>query len=102
MEKYVRLKDINDLLMQMYQEPRYQHEDEDYYSGISQVAGMIVGIETFEFEEPKVGKWISASTKPGVQIGMKCSLCGARIKYSEFFNGNHRYCHKCGAEMIKE
>ena len=48
------------------------------------------------------GKWISASTKPGVQIGMKCSLCGARIKYSEFFNGNHRYCHKCGAEMIKE
>ena len=50
----------------------------------------------------KEGKWISASTKPGVQIGMKCSLCGARIKYSEFFNGNHNYCHKCGAKMIKE
>ena len=45
------------------------------------------------------GKWISASTKPGVQIGMKCSLCGARIKYSEFFNGNHNYCYKCGAKM---
>ena len=102
MEKYVKLKDIDDLLMQMYREPRYQHEGEDYYSGVSQVAGMIVGIETFEFEEHKVGKWISASTKPGVQIGMKCSLCGARIKYSEFFNGNHRYCHKCGAKMSKE
>ena len=48
------------------------------------------------------GKWISASTKPGVHVGMKCSLCGARIKYSEFYNGNHIYCHKCGAKMIKE
>lgn len=47
-------------------------------------------------------KWISASTKPGVHVGMKCSLCGARIKYSEFYNGNHNYCHKCGAKMIKE
>ena len=45
------------------------------------------------------GRWIHASNKPGVFIGMKCSLCGARIKYSEFFNGNHNYCHKCGAKM---
>lgn len=44
-------------------------------------------------------KWISASEKQGVNIGMKCSFCGARIKYSEFFNGNHNYCHKCGAKM---
>ena len=43
--------------------------------------------------------WISASKKQGVNIGMKCSLCGARIKNSEFFNGNHNYCHKCGAKM---
>lgn len=47
----------------------------------------------------KVAKWISASTKPGVYAGMKCSLCGARIKYSEFYNGNHNFCHKCGAKM---
>lgn len=46
------------------------------------------------------GKWISASTKPGVNAGMKCSICGARIKNSEHFNGNHRFCHKCGARMI--
>ena len=43
--------------------------------------------------------WVSASKKQGVNIGMKCSLCGARIKNSEFFHGNHNYCHKCGARM---
>ena len=59
-------------------------------------------VQAADVEPIKQGKWISASTKPGVQIGMKCSLCGARIKYSEFFNGNHNYCHKCGAKMIKE
>ena len=59
-------------------------------------------LENSAVEPVNQGKWISASTKPGVQIGMKCSLCGARIKYSEFFNGNHNYCHKCGAKMIKE
>lgn len=53
-------------------------------------------------EEPKVGKWIPASTKPGVHAGMKCSLCKARITYSEHFNGQHLYCHKCGARMLKE
>lgn len=46
-----------------------------------------------------VGKWVSASQKTGVNIGMKCAICGARIKYSEFFNGNHNFCHKCGAKM---
>ena len=102
MEKYVKLKDINDMLVKMHEEPRYQHEGEDYHSGVAQVAVMLIDAPTVEFEEPKVGKWISASAKPGVQVGMKCSLCGARIKYSEFFNGNHNYCHKCGAKMSKE
>ena len=47
-------------------------------------------------------KWIPASDKPGVSVGMKCSLCKARISYSEFYGGNHRYCHKCGAAMDLE
>ena len=102
MEKYVKLKDVNNMLVKMHEEPRYQHEGEDYHSGVAQVAVMLIDVPAVEIEEPKIGKWISASTKPGVQIGMKCSLCGARIKYSEFYNGNHNYCHKCGAKMVKE
>lgn len=49
--------------------------------------------------EVKHGKWVAASDKPGVYIGLKCSLCGGRITYSEKLNGNHLYCHKCGAKM---
>jgi hypothetical protein len=67
--------------------------DYRYYKAI------IENIPTADVVEVRHGKWISASQKKGVNIGMKCSLCGARIKYSEFFNGNHNYCHKCGAKM---
>ena len=47
-------------------------------------------------------KWIPVSTKPGVYAGMKCSLCKAKISYKDFYSGNHNYCYKCGAKMIKE
>lgn len=47
-------------------------------------------------------KWIPVSTKPGVYAGMKCSSCKAKISYKEFYSGNHNYCYKCGAKMIKE
>jgi hypothetical protein len=55
-----------------------------------------------DVEPIRYGKWIPASTKPGVHAGMKCSLCKARISYSEHFNGQHLYCHKCGAKMTKD
>jgi hypothetical protein len=56
---------------------------------------------TETIEPPRYGRWIPASTKPGVHAGMKCSECKARISYSEHFNGQHLYCHKCGAKMTK-
>lgn len=65
-------------------------------------------VVSFVFDAPaeavaptRYGKWIPASTKPGVHAGMKCSECKARISYSEHFNGQHLYCHKCGAKMVK-
>ena len=59
-------------------------------------------VENEGWRKQKEGKWIPASTKPGVYAGMKCSECKARITYSEYNNGQHLYCHKCGAKMIKE
>ena len=53
-------------------------------------------------EAVRPGKWLPASTKPGVYAGMKCSECKARISYSDYNHGQHLYCHKCGAKMCEE
>ena len=37
MEKYVKLKDLSDLLDRLYKEPEYQHNGETYYAGICAV-----------------------------------------------------------------
>ena len=68
-------------------------------TGIEMVRARVATAPTVDAVEVVHGRWVHASNKPGVWIGMKCSLCGARIKYSEFTNGNHKYCHKCGASM---
>lgn len=102
MEKYYRVSDVNEILNKLAKEPAYYHGGEDFYNGVCAVEGGLMCLEPVELEEPKVGRWIPASTKPGVHAGMKCSECKARITYSEHFNGQHLYCHKCGAKMIKE
>lgn len=54
------------------------------------------------YRKKREGEWIEASNKPSSACGKKCSLCGARIRYSEFGHGTHKYCHKCGAKMKGE
>jgi hypothetical protein len=101
MEKYYRVSDVNEILNKLAKEPAYYHDGESFYHGVCAVEGELMCLEPVELEEPKIGKWIPASTKPGVHAGMKCSECKARISYSEHFNGQHLYCHKCGAKMTK-
>ena len=48
--------------------------------------------------EVQRGAWVPCKNNSGY----KCSECGARIKNSDFFNGNHLWCHKCGAKMDKK
>ena len=99
MEEYIKKQDALDAL---YRAQRNTTWSMDHVDTMDQMIDYVEKLPAEDIEPPRFGKWISASTKPGVQIGMKCSECGARIKYSEFFNGNHNYCHKCGAKMIKE
>ena len=96
---YIKKQDALDAL---YRAQRDTTWSMDHIDTMDQMIDYVEKLPVEDIEPPRHGKWISASTKPGVQVGMKCSLCGARIKYSEFFNGNHNYCHKCGAKMIKE
>ena len=92
MEEYVKLQDIYDLIDKMYKEPRYQHDDEDYYSGVAQVASMLADIDTREIEEPREAVWIS---QPWTYDGFKymCSKCtkGSDLPF--------KYCPHCCATM---
>lgn len=94
MEKYVKLQDINDLLMRMVREPRYQHEDEDYYSGVAQVAGELNSLDTVELNELRQGEWVPKSVMirtPSAR-NYTCSFCGAEGHCTP-------YCQYCGAAM---
>ncbi len=99
MEEYIKKQDA---LNALYRAQRDVTWSMDHVDTMDQMIDYVEKLPPEDIKPTKHGKWISASTKPGVQIGMKCSICGARIKYSEFFNGNHNYCHKCGAKMDKE
>jgi hypothetical protein len=102
MEKYYRVSDVKEIIKKLAREPYYQHDGESFYNGVCAVESELMCLEAVMLEEPMVGKWISASGRPGVNIGMKCSLCKARISYREHFNGQHLYCHKSGVKMHKE
>ena len=61
------------------------------------VNGIRAAINALDAVRVEQARWIEAA--PGKHIGMKCSYCKARIKYSEYNSGNHKFCHKCGAFM---
>lgn len=95
---YVKLDDVLDVLKTRRLNTRSIEVSDNIQQCINQIKKLPV--EDITSTTETCGKWISASTKPGVNAGMKCSICGARIKNSEHFNGNHRFCHKCGTRMI--
>lgn len=102
-----RLIDANALMdaFRSYMAERYDRERCVSEENCKTCAGsclwrkIVSAAPTVDAVEVVHASWIHASNKPGVWIGMKCSLCGARIRYTEFINGNHNYCHKCGAKM---
>lgn len=103
MEKYVKLKDVNDMLVKMHEEPRYQHEGEDYHSGVAQVAVMLIDVPTIEIEEPRVGKWLNEDfpDRPASRLTMAiCSVCGGYAhRTGHGYNILSKYCPYCGAKM---
>jgi hypothetical protein len=51
MEKYVKLSDLEKIIEKLTREPYYQHEDEDFYTGVCAVDGEIMCLPKYEFEE---------------------------------------------------
>ena len=109
MEKYVKLQDVNDLLIRMFREPRYQHEDEDYYSGVAQVASELVGVPTIVLEEPLYAQWKTREAKNDY-LWVECSNCGFRVENynavelgsssTDIIGYKWHACPKCASKMI--
>ena len=87
MEEYIKLKDIKDLLADLYQEPEYQHTGETYYAGISEVGMAVLDISTMQIPEP--AEWL-----PYSHTMMECSACKRHTAIHRY-----RYCPYCGAYM---
>lgn len=51
MEEYIKLKDLEELLASLYQEPEYQHTGETYYAGICAVSDAVTDIPTTQIPE---------------------------------------------------
>lgn len=85
MEEYIKLKDLEELLASLYQEPEYQHTGETYYAGISAVQIDIDSLPTITI--PESAQWL-----PYSHTMMECSACGRLEDRTE------PYCH-CGAKM---
>ena len=98
---YVKKRDVQACLEQLAAEHLIGN-DFDTFISLPEAQDKIEELTVVEVKPVKYGTWIPASTKPGVHAGMKCSECKARITYSKHFNGQHLYCHKCGAKMVKE
>lgn len=87
MEEYIKLKDLEELLASLYQEPEYQHNGETYYAGISAVQIDISSLPTIQI--PESAQWL-----PYSHTMMECSACGRHTTIHRY-----RYCPYCGAPM---
>lgn len=87
MEEYIKLKDLKELLADLYQEPEYQHTGETYFAGICAVSDAVTDIPTTQI--PESAQWL-----PYSHTMMECSACGRHTAIHRY-----RYCPHCGAYM---
>ena len=101
MEKYVKLSDIEKIIEKLIHEPAYQHEGEDFYSGVCAVESGLSGLQTIDLEEPNMVATWKLSYKGLLGSAYICSNCGCTAQESNtgHFDRLTEYCHDCGAKM---
>lgn len=111
MEEYIKLKDLNKLLLEMFNEPGYLHSGETFYSGVCAVNDAVKNLPSISLEESAY--WKSRKDRNDF-TWVECSNCGFLIenyKALEIGNGSNgelgktvgyrwHACPKCAARMI--
>lgn len=95
-KEYVEREIVMEMFKQLYKEPHYQHEGEDYYSGICQVVGEFVLIPAADVEPVVHGEWIYDRTYYEADE-CYCSLCNQLMTTARGVRMKH--CPNCGAKM---
>lgn len=100
MEKFIKLSDVEALLSKLSSEPVYQHEDEDFYVGVSTVSTEIGSIKTVEFAPRTIAYW-RLRNKGMFGADYACSQCGcwAQESNSGHYDTLTNFCPICGAIM---
>lgn len=85
---YVSIQDIRCLATKLNADPAYQHEDEDFYTGVTTLASEIEELQRFPM---KKGYWKGVRQQKWIYA--KCSECGTVHDVASNF------CPDCGIEM---
>lgn len=113
--RFIKLSDVNNIINELLKEPTYQHEGEDFYSGVSAVEGEIACLDTYLLDKSIAAHWMTREHKNDF-LWVECSNCGflvenyKALKIGDGTNGplgkivgyNYHACPKCTAKMIME
>lgn len=111
-KEYIERESVEKIIKKLYQEPKYQHTDEDFYAGVCAVAGGLATLPTADVAEVKHGEWIKTDNIPNKDhILVECSLCHSGHYLKKFLNDSNgeqtykhhcetvHFCSSCGAKM---
>ena len=101
MEIYVKLKDVEELLNKLYDEPGYQHTGETFYAGICAVKSDLDTLSTLEYEPRTKATW-RLMDRGMFGADYQCSHCGcwAPESNSGHYDKLTNFCPVCGAIVV--
>lgn len=109
MEKYIKLSDVEDIISKLIHEPGYQHEGEDFYSGVCAVDVEIACLDKIVLDDPLTAHWKTREARNDY-LWVECSNCGFLVEnYKAVKTGRSstdiveykwHACPKCTAKMI--
>ena len=70
MPEYIERESVEKIIKKLYQEPEYQHTDEDFYAGVCAVAGGLATLPTADVAE--VVRCKDCVNWGGVTFGFVC------------------------------
>ena len=107
--RFIKLSDINNIINELLKEPAYQHEGEDFYSGVNAVECEIACLDAYLLDKSIVAHWMTREHKNDY-LWVECSNCGFLVENykavnvgkssTDIIGYKYHACPKCTAKMI--